>query len=72
MISVCFWTAIQGAWILADAAVLKGFSMPGILIFPVCFVAGLLLQLLTSRRQQLFKKVRPDVVTHWMEKRGLL
>ena len=72
VLSVCFWTALEGAWILAGAVSLAGIPLPGALVAVVGFLGGLLLQHFTNRRQDTFKKVRPDKVTHWMEKRGLL
>ncbi len=61
-------TSILGCWILWDAAVWRGLGIPFIVTVPVVAV-GYLSQRLVSRKQTLFKKVRPDRVTHWLEER---
>ena len=66
-------TALWGGWLLADVLFLWFWPGAGPLLkaaaVALCAGAGFGLQMLTSRRQTMFRKVCPDRVTHWLEKR---
>ena len=61
-------TALWGGWLLADVLFLWFWPGAGPLLkaaaVALCAGAGFGLQMLTSRRQTMFRKVCPDRVTH--------
>lgn len=72
VVSLSLFTAAGGVLLLKDVAVML--EMPrfavGVLILGV--LMGFSVQMLTNRKQDIFKKVRPDRVTYWMEKKGMI
>lgn len=61
-------TAAMGSRILWEAAAVGGWELPWPVMIPTAAL-GYLVQRLSSRRQMLFKKARPDWVTYWWEER---
>lgn len=68
VICLCLFTAGGGVWLLWDIA-----AEGGVRLHPLYLLLGLAVgygfQILTTRNQTLFKKVRPDRLTHWLEER---
>ena len=60
--------AVFGSWVLWDLSMWQGMGLSWPLMIPAA-AFGYLIQRLFSRNQTLFKKVRPDRMTHWMEER---
>ena len=72
VISLSLFTAVGGALLLKDVAVMLGISKFTFGVLILGSIIGFTVQIMTNRKQDIFKKVRPDRVTYWMEKKGMI
>ena len=71
VVSLSLFTATGGVLLLQDVAEMLGVSrfVVGLIFLGI---TGFAVQMLTNRKQDIFKKVRPNSVTYWMEKKGMI
>lgn len=72
VVSLSWFTALGGALLIKDAMVMFGVSKFSVVVLVLGVLIGFYIQMLSNRKQDIFKKVRPDRVTYWMEKKGML
>ena len=72
VVSLTLFTAAGGALLLKDVVVMLELSNIAVGVLVVGIGSGFAVQMMTSRKQDIFKKVRPDRVTYWMEKKGMI
>ena len=70
--SLSLFTAAGGALLLKDVFVMLEAPRIAVCVLVLGITIGFAVQMLTNRKQDIFKKVRPDRVTYWMEKKGLI